>query len=178
MNRSADRTVTKWFWALLYLLSILLGNAFVIWFGIVTIGWLSFPAGVFWIGLTFSLRDFVQRYWGDWATWIWMIAASIITCFLNWQVALASVSAFLVSEGVDWYAYRVLKKDFVWRVVISNLISCPLDSLIFVGLVFGLLWPVIGGQALLKYLSGLLVLPFILVGRRKEAKGISVRNRY
>ena len=107
-----------------------------------------------------------------------MIAASTITCFLNWQVALASVSAFLVSEGVDWYAYRVLKKDFVWRVVISNLISCPLDSLIFVGLVFGLLWPVIGGQALLNYLSGLLVLPFILVGRRKEAKGISVRNRY
>jgi uncharacterized PurR-regulated membrane protein YhhQ (DUF165 family) len=178
LNRSGDRAAQKWFWAFLYLLSILLGNAFVIWFGIVTIGGLSFPAGVFWIGLTFSFRDFVQRYWGDWATWVWMIAASVITCFLNWQVALASVSAFLVSEGVDWYAYRVLKKDFVWRVLISNLISCPLDSLIFVGLAFGLIWPVIGGQALLKYLSGLLVLPFILAGRRKEAKGMALRSRY
>jgi len=108
LNRSVDRAVKKWLWALLYLLSILLGNAFVIWFGIITIGGLSFPAGVFWIGLTFSFRDVVQRYWGDWATWVWMIAASIITCFLNWQVTLASVSAFLVSESVDWYAYRVL----------------------------------------------------------------------
>ncbi|HOD34798.1 MAG TPA: VUT family protein [Syntrophales bacterium] len=178
MNRSSDGAAKKWFWAFLYLLSILLGNAFVIWFGIVTVGGLSFPAGVLWIGLTFSFRDFVQRYWGDWATWAWMIAASIITCFLNWQVALASVSAFLVSEGVDWYAYRVLKKDFVWRVVISNLISCPLDSLIFVGLAFGLFWPVIGGQALLKYLSGLLVLPFILAGRRKETQGMVLRSRY
>ena len=178
MSRTENRAVKKWSWAFLYLLSILLGNAFVIWFGIVTIGGLSFPAGVLWIGLTFSFRDFVQRYWGDWATWIWMIAASIITFFLNWQVALASVSAFLVSESVDWYAYRVLKKDFVWRVLISNLVSCPLDSLIFVGLAFGLIWPVIGGQALLKYLSGLLVLPFILAGRRKEAKGMALRSRY
>ena len=178
MSRTENRAVKKWSWAFLYLLSILLGNAFVIWFGIVTIGGLSFPAGVLWIGLTFSFRDFVQRYWGDWATWIWMIAASIITFFLNWQVALASVSAFLVSESVDWYAYRVLKKDFVWRVLISNLVSCPLDSLIFVGLAFGVIWPVIWGQALLKYLSGLLVLPFILACRRKEAKGMSLRSRY
>jgi hypothetical protein len=35
----------KWMWGLLYLLSILLGNAFVIWFGIVTVAGLSFPAG-------------------------------------------------------------------------------------------------------------------------------------
>ena len=160
----------KWVWAGVYLLSILLGNAFVIWFGIVTVGGLSFPAGVVWIGLTFSLRDFVQRSWGDWATWVWMIAASVLTLFFNWQVAVASVAAFLVSESVDWFAFRVLRKDFLWRVVLSNLVSCPLDSLIFVSLVFGPVWPAIWGQALVKYLSGLLVLPFILL---RKARGSS-----
>jgi queuosine precursor transporter len=158
--------VKKWIWGPLYLLSILLGNAFVIWFGIVTIAGLTFPAGVVWIGLTFSFRDFVQRYWGDWATWIWMIAASIITYFFNIDIALASMTAFLVSESLDWFVFKVLKRPFVSRLIWSNLISCPVDSLVFVLLAFGPVWPAIIGQAIIKYLSGLLVLPF-LISRQK-----------
>ena len=151
----------KWIWGLLYLLSILLGNAFVIWFGIVTVAGLSFPAGVVWIGLTFSFRDFVQRHWGDWATWAWMIAASLITLFFNLEIALASMAAFFVSESLDWLFFRVLKRSFASRVVWSNLVSCPVDSLVFVLLAFGPIWPAIVGQAIIKYISGLMVLPFV-----------------
>jgi len=159
----------KWTWGLLYLLSILLGNAFVIWFGIITVAGLSFPAGVVWIGLTFSFRDFVQRYWGDWATWGWMIAVSLITLFFNLDVALASTAAFFVSESLDWLLFRVLKRSFLSRVVWSNLVSCPVDSLIFVLLVFGPVWPAILGQAIIKYISGLMVLPFIAARRASPA---------
>lgn len=151
----------KYFWPLMYLGSILLGNLFVIWFGIVHILGLTFPAGVVFIGLTFSFRDFVQRQWGDWACWGWMGVASLITLCLNWHIAVASVTAFLVSEGVDWAAFKYLKYDFKKRIYISNLFSCPLDSMIFVTLAFGWYWPAIWGQALIKYLSGLLVLPLI-----------------
>jgi uncharacterized PurR-regulated membrane protein YhhQ (DUF165 family) len=158
----------KWIWGLLYLLSILLGNAFVIWFGIVTIAGLTFPAGVVWIGLTFSFRDFVQRYWGDWATWGWMIAASVITLFFNMDIALASMAAFFVSESLDWLLFRVLKRPFASRVIWSNLVSCPVDSLVFVLLAFGPVWPAIIGQAIIKYLSGLIVLPFLIV-RKKQS---------
>jgi uncharacterized PurR-regulated membrane protein YhhQ (DUF165 family) len=158
--------VKKWIWGFLYLLSILLGNAFVIWFGIVTIAGLTFPAGVVWIGLTFSFRDFVQRYWGDWAIWSWMIAASIITLFFNMDIALASMTAFFVSESLDWFIFKVLKRSFASRVIWSNLFSCSVDSLIFVLLAFGPVWPAIFGQAIIKYLSGLIVLPF-LIGRQK-----------
>jgi len=107
----------KYFWGLMYLVSIMLGNLFVIWFGIVHCLGLTFPAGVVFIGLTFSFRDFMQRHWGKWGAWVWMLAATVITLFLNWQVAVASA--------------------------------------------FGPVWPAIWGQALIKYLSGLLVLPFI-----------------
>ena len=156
----------KWIWGVLYLLSILLGNAFVIWFGIVTIAGLTFPAGVVWIGLTFSFRDFVQRYWGDWATWSWMIAASVITLFFNVDIALASMMAFFVSESLDWFFFKILKRSFVSRIIWSNLVSCSVDSLVFVLLAFGPIWPAIVGQAIIKYLSGLIVLPFLMLRQK------------
>jgi len=151
----------RYLWASAYLLSIMLGNAFVIWFGIVKVLGLTFPAGVVFVGLTFSFRDYVQRYWGDYACWAWMLLAGVITYFFNQQVAIASVTAFIVSEGVDWFGFKVLKMSFRKRIYISNLFSCPLDSLIFVTIAFGWYWPAIWGQAVIKYLSGLLVLPFV-----------------
>ena len=151
----------KLFWSSMYLSSILIGNLFVIWFDIVHFAGLTFPAGVVFIGLTFSFRDFVQRTWGDWACWFWMLLATIITFFLNQNVAVASVAAFVISEGTDWAAFKFLKYSFRKRIYLSNLISCPLDSIIFVTLAFGWNFPAIWGQALVKYLSGLLVLPII-----------------
>lgn len=156
----------KVMWGILYLLSIIIANFFVIWFGIVHVAGLSFPAGVVFVGLTFSFRDYVQRYWGDKACWIWMLAATGITFLFNKQIALASVSAFLISEGVDWFAFKTLKMPFKKRVYISNLFSCPLDSLIFVTIAFGWVWPAIWGQALIKYAAGLLILPFIRNDRK------------
>lgn len=156
------RRTNPWMWGILYLASILLGNLLVIWFGIVHFAGLVFPAGVVFVGLTFSFRDFVQRNWGDWPTWGWMGMASVITLLLNWEVAIASCAAFIVSEGVDWFVFRILKVPFHKRIWISNLFSTPLDSLIFVTIAFGWNWPAIWGQALIKYASGLLVLPFII----------------
>lgn len=162
-------TKNKYFWPVMYLLSILLGNVFVILFGIVKFAGLTFPAGVVFIGLTFSFRDFVQRKWGDWACWIWMVLATIITFFLNQRIALASVSAFIISEAVDWFFFKYLKLTLRKRIMFSNLFSCPLDSAIFVTIAFGWFWPAIWGQALIKYLSGLFVLPFIK-GEENENK--------
>ena len=151
----------KYFWPVMYMLSILLGNLFVIWFDIVYMFGLTFPAGVIFIGLTFSFRDFVQRRWGDWACWIWMGLAVLITFFLNQKVAFASVAAFSVSELVDWAIFKYLKVSLKKRIIFSNLLSCPLDSIIFITIAFGWFWPAIWGQALIKYVSGLAVLPFI-----------------
>jgi hypothetical protein len=154
--------MTRSTWTVLfYLSSILLANLLVIWFGIIKIGPLVTPAGALVVGLTFSARDFVQRAWGKWRAWIWMLVASAITMLFSRDVAVASVLAFLAAEAVDWLVYTCIGGPFRRRIILSNLFGTPLDSLIFVPLVFGWYWPAIVGQAIVKFGGSLLVLPFI-----------------
>jgi uncharacterized PurR-regulated membrane protein YhhQ (DUF165 family) len=147
--------------------SIVLANLLVIWFGIIKVGPIIFPAGAVIIGLTFTFRDLVQRRYGNWWVWAWMITATLITVTMNWQIALASGAAFLVSEAVDWYLYSILKKPIKERIIWSNLFSTPLDSLIFVTMAFGWNWAAIWGQTLVKFVSSLIILPLI---KRKGKK--------
>ena len=172
---------SKWWFGIGYVLSIILGNLLVVWLGLVNFMGLVFPAGAVAIGLTFSLRDFVQRSFGH-KVWYFMITATVITALMSfalanmpippWKVALASSVAFVVSEFIDWLVYTIMKKDIVWRIIVSNLFSTPIDSILFVGLAFGsfnFLAPPVYGQAIVKYASGLLVVPFIIYFRRKYA---------
>ena len=146
---------------ILYLASILGANWLVIQYGIIDLGFIMFPAGAVLIGLTFSARDFVQRRYGKWGAWVWMLVATGITVVFNQKIALASGTAFLVAEGIDWSVYTISKRSFRQRIILSNLIGTPLDSLIFVCLAFGWVWPAIWGQTLIKFLSSLMVIPFI-----------------
>lgn len=172
----------KWYFAIGYMLSIVLANFTVAYFGLVTwFGWLTFPAGAIFIGLCFSLRDFVQREFGHRDVWWFMIASTVITAILGpilshlpiplWKVALASSVAFIVSEAIDWAVYYFLKKDIIWRICVSNLFSVPIDSILFVGIAFGsfsFLAPPVWGQSIIKYISGLLVIPFLLYVRNRR----------
>ncbi len=163
----------KWFWAFSYILSIVIGNLVVDYFGIVHWGSLVFPAGAVFIGLTFSLRDFTQRYWGSLQVWIFILISAVITLYMNWKVALASVSAFLVSEFVDWLVYTLTKKPLHHRIWFSNLFSTPIDSILFVTIAFGWNWDAIWGQAIIKYLSGLLVIPILLyINKRRNRQDL------
>ena len=159
--------------AIFYLGSIILGNVLVLSLGLVTVFGLTFPAGAVAIGLTFSARDFVQKRYGKFGCWTWMLVASVITFVFNQQLALASVCAFFIAEFSDWLIYTRLGGSFKKRLVLSNLISTPLDSLIFVLLAFGPVWPAIWGQTIVKMLSSLLVLPLL-----KNARFVTQLTRY
>ena len=143
-----------------YIGSILVANWLVIQFGVVHLGILHFPAGAICIGLTFSARDFVQRKHGKKITLIWMGVATLITLVFNWKIALASGIAFAASEIIDFLVYTYTKKTFRQRVIISNLIAIPLDSILFVSIAFGWFFPAIWGQTLIKFLSSLPPLVF------------------
>jgi uncharacterized PurR-regulated membrane protein YhhQ (DUF165 family) len=151
--------------AAFYLGSIILANILVHTLGIVTILGLSFPAGAVAIGLTFSARDFVQERYGKLGCWFWMLLASVITFAFNQQLAVASVCAFFISEFSDWAIYTTTRGSIEKRLLLSNLISTPLDSIVFVLLAFGPLWPIIWGQTIIKMISSMLVLPLIKEGR-------------
>ena len=160
----------KWFWALSYISSIVVGNLVVNYFGIVNWFGLIFPAGAIFIGLTFSLRDFTQRYWGNKKIWYFILISAIVTLYMNWKIAVASVVAFLVSESVDWLVFTITKKPLHHRIWISNLFSTPIDSILFVVIAFGWNWEAIYGQSIIKYLSGLLVIPFLLYINKRRNK--------
>jgi len=152
--------------AALYVLSIVISNVLVNYFGVVSIFGLSFPASVFFVGLTFTLRDFVQRYWGDMSSLFWILVASLITMSLNVKLAFASTLAFLVSEIIDWFVYKITKLPFYKRVIFSNLFSCPVDSFIFISLVFGFNIFNIIYFSLAKYVLSLFGLILILLVKK------------
>ena len=89
------------------------------------------------------------------------------------RITVASWAAFLVSENFDAWTYdlfrRLTKGRHLWmRNAFSSLPSLALDSLIFVPLAFGglmPLWPVIIGQVAVKWLVGLVGVPFMYLNR-------------
>lgn len=149
-----------------YLGSILLANILTSHFQLIDVGFMVFPAGTPFIGLTFSARDFVQRRYGKWKCWIWMGIACLLTTIFNPSLALASFSAFAVSEGCDWVIYTLMeKKPMSHRLIVSNLVSTPLDSATFGILAFGFQLAPIIGQIIIKFAFSLIALPFC--NRRK-----------
>jgi len=97
-----------------------------------------------------------------------------------WRIVLASIFAEVISELIDteiyqWYVSRFGMRHQWARVVISNSISIPIDSLIFSVGAFGwslpwnTVWQIFLFNLLIKYTVSLIVLPLIyLVPERKK----------
>jgi len=149
-----------------YLCSILAANILVNEFHLITVLGLTFPAGAPLIGLTFTFRDMVQRMFGKWHCWWWMVAASLITIVFNPQLALASFAAFFIAEGLDWAIYTAVPGSFTKRVLLSNLIGLPIDSMVFVALAFGWVWHAIIGQTVVKLIFGVGLVVIAAWGRK------------
>lgn len=94
-----------------------------------SIGMLSPMAVV--VGGIFVLRDYVQREIGHHVLWGMVIGAFLSWWFADPFVAVASVLAFASSELVDWGLYTVTKKPFHQRVLVSSLLSTPIDTGVF-----------------------------------------------
>ena len=143
-----------------YLGSIVGANLLVSHFHLVTFFGITFPAGAPLIGLTFSARDYVQRKYGKWRCWWFMGLALLVTVAFNPKIALASGSAFVVAEGLDWLIYTLTRRPFAQRLILSNIVSTPLDSAVFVTVAFGWHWPAVWGQTLVKFASSLVAIAF------------------
>jgi len=86
----------------------------------------------------------------------------------TWRIVIASLAAFAVSETIDnligaWLRGRV--HDTV-RVVTTNAVSTPLDSLVFLGIAFGSL-AFVEGQIVAKMEATIVLgIPAVLILRR------------
>lgn len=109
-------------------------------YGFVPVGFgLLAPAGVYFAGLAFTLRDLTQETLGRWA----VLAAILAGAALSWWIsspalATASAVAFLVSELADFAVYTPLReRRWLTAVAASNAVGLVVDSVLFLWLAFG-----------------------------------------
>ena len=126
--------------------------------GIVDVGFgLQAPAGVFAAGAALTFRDVVQKELGR----LVVVGAIVIGAALSFLVApafaLASGTAFLVSELADFSVYTPLsKKTWLGAVALSNTVGVVVDSALFLWLAFGslaLFWGQVVGKTWVTLLS-------------------------
>ena len=156
------------------------------------------PAAVFIYALTFTLRDVVHKQLGKQTAVFMVLTAGVVNVlmaayfvFTVWlkpapfwgnqeaynlilgvvpRIVGASILAEMISELIDTEIYHRIKHLAPWkRVLGSNAVSLPIDSLIFVSVAFAGTMPlsaliaVMLGQILLKAVITVISIPLIYV---------------
>lgn len=98
-----------------------------------------------------------------------------------WRIVFASITAEVIAELIDTEGYRLwverVTERYQWmRVLVSNALSVPLDSLVFAWLAFGgalpsaVVWSIVVSNILIKGLVTLISLPgiYLVKGERGE----------
>ena len=121
-----------------YIATIFAANWAIDRWGPVTVGFgLTAPAGVYFAGLAFTLRDITQNTLGR----AWVVAAilagALASALISTRFAAASATAFLVSELADFAVYTPLqRRGWLRAVVASNAVGFVIDSVLFLWLAF------------------------------------------
>lgn len=154
-----------------YVGTIIAANWAITRYGLVPVGFgLTAPAGVYFAGLAFTLRDLTQEWAGRWAT-LAAIAAGAAVSYLIASPALAAASAlaFGLSELADWAVYQPLRRrHWVAAVAASNTVGLLVDSALFLWVAFGSL-AYLPGQVVGKAWMTALAVTAILAVRRRRA---------
>ena len=149
----------------IYIIAVLIANYTATWFiplpifGMVSVGTLVF-------GVTFTQRDRVHRY-GRKPVYLMIFIAAVGMVFeslflgVEWRIITASFIAIVLSETADTEVYhKLLNRPWFQRVIGSNLISIPLDSLLFNVIAFAgvfeprMLVAIIFGEIVAKFTTG------------------------
>jgi uncharacterized PurR-regulated membrane protein YhhQ (DUF165 family) len=153
----------------LFVATVWFANLLIQHFGIVDVGFgLQAPAGVFMVGIAFTLRDLLHRAAGPYV----VMAAIVLGAALSWVIApafaLASGVAFLVSEAADLTVYTPMeRKSWLGAIALSNTVGLAVDSFLFLTLAFGSLqffWGQVVGKAWMT-LAAVIVLAAVRYGR-------------
>ena len=149
----------------IYIIAVLIANYTATWFiplplfGMVSVGTLVF-------GITFTQRDRVHKY-GRKSVYLMIFIAAIgmvlesLFLGVEWRIIIASFIAIVLSETADTEIYQnLIKRSWMERVIGSNLVSIPLDSILFNIIAFygvfayGMLVAIIFGEIVAKFATG------------------------
>ncbi len=148
-------------------------------FSVVLVNWLfavippvALPGGEIWppvsliVGFVFVIRDYAQRAISHKVLFAMLLGAGISYFMAGPEIAFASMAAFMAGELLDWAMYTYTGRPFSQRVLLSSLVSTPVDTTVFLFLInmAGIGTIVI---MTLSKLAGALVV-FLLVRRREN----------
>ena len=147
---------------------IVLANWLITAYGAVPVGFgLRAPAAVYAAGAAFTARDIVQDLLGKaWVVFAIVVGGLISAAYASTtRIAVASATAFLVSEFLDFGVYTPLReRNWPLAVVASNAVGLVCDSLLFLYLAFGN-FDFLGGQIVGKSWVTLAFVPFLIAWR-------------
>jgi uncharacterized PurR-regulated membrane protein YhhQ (DUF165 family) len=83
------------------------------------------------VGFVFVLRDYAQREIGHKVLLATALAGIPVWYFAGPELAIASLTAFALSEMTDWAVYSFTKRPLQNRIILSALLSVPVDTLVF-----------------------------------------------
>ncbi|MBK8771284.1 MAG: hypothetical protein IPM06_12715 [Rhizobiales bacterium] len=83
------------------------------------------------VGFVFVLRDYAQREIGHKVLLATALAGLPVWWFAGPGLAIASLTAFALSEMTDWGVYSFTKRPLQDRILLSSILSVPVDTLAF-----------------------------------------------
>lgn len=173
----------KWLLVVFYVGSIFMANWFVqnvgtqfspdgphtipVWPGIYA------PSGVLWVGVALVLRDMVQFFLGRRVSVAAMLLGATLSYVVAPSLALASATAFLLSESADLLVYTPMVRRglVVPAVFASSTVGLVVDSIVFLTLAFGSL-EFIEGQIIGKFWMTLFASAAIWALRRRYPQAL------
>jgi hypothetical protein len=129
------------------------------------------PSGVLMVGAALVLRDLVQRRFGAGiGICAILMGAAISGLLAPPALVIASATAFLISETVDFAVYTPLaRKHFVTAVTVSGFFGLLVDSAVFLWLAFGSL-EFLPGQIIGKAWMIVLSIPLMMWLRKRDER--------
>ncbi len=125
------------FFAIVYIIATLAANYTATWF-------LHFPffgqvsVATFIFGITFTARDRVHNALGHKNVYVMIAVAAVLNVIVTvlggveWRIVVASLIAIILAETADTEIYQhFINNTWGMRVLKSNSVSVPLDSLLF-----------------------------------------------
>lgn len=162
----------KGFWTTAYIGAVVAINWLFVVVPMVPVLGTMFPPVMLVVGFVFVFRDFAQREIGHWVV-IAMLVAGGISYFMSAPVvALASVTAFLISEAIDWAVYTFTRKPLSQRILMSSAVAVPVDTIVFLQMVGFFDWTAVALVSAAKMLGALVF--WAVLNRREKASSAQV----
>ena len=92
------------------------------------------------VGVVYVLRDFAQRELQHKVIFAMFIGEDLSYGLANKAMAIASMSAFLIAEFIDWAVYTFTRRPLSQRILWSASLSSPIDSGVFLAIVHQFNW--------------------------------------